>query len=46
LPHDGHCDGGVASDSPRGSRHTTTFRKLPMIAPRTAAKAISIGSGR
>src|SRR5437879_6955006 len=31
--HFGQCDGGVTSDSPRGSRHTTTFKKLPTHAP-------------
>src|SRR6202035_5989698 len=40
LLHFGQCEGGVARDSPRGSRHTTTFRKLPMQAPRAKKKMI------
>jgi hypothetical protein len=36
--HLGQCDGGVISDSPRGNRQTTTFKKLPMHAPRAKKK--------
>jgi hypothetical protein len=36
--HLGQCDGGVMSDSPRGSRQTTTFRKLPTQAPKAKTK--------
>jgi hypothetical protein len=33
LPHLGQCDGGETIDSPRGSRQTTTFKKLPTHVP-------------
>src|SRR5437763_16573691 len=33
LLHLGQCEAGVTSDSPRGSRQTTTFKKLPIHAP-------------
>jgi hypothetical protein len=36
----GQCDGGVISDSPRGSLHTTTFRKLPTHAPSRKRKTM------
>src|SRR3954447_10644590 len=36
-PQFGQCDGGETIDSPRGTRQMTTFRKLPMQAPRSAA---------
>src|SRR3954470_14947918 len=36
-PQFGQCDGGETIDSPRGTRQMTTFRKLPMHAPRNAA---------
>ena len=38
LSHLGQCDGGETSDSSRGSRQTTTFRKLPMHAPSAKRK--------
>jgi hypothetical protein len=31
------CERGTAIDSPRGTRHTTTLRKLPAAAPNSAA---------
>ena len=36
-PHFGQWLGGWLRDSPRGSRHTTTFMKLPMQHPRMNA---------
>src|SRR4051812_8738973 len=36
-PQFGQCDGGETIDSLRGTRQMTTFRKLPMHAPRSAA---------
>jgi hypothetical protein len=38
LLHLGQCDGGVMSDSWRGIRHTTTFKKLPTHIPRRNTK--------
>jgi hypothetical protein len=37
VPQLGQCDGGRTIDSPRGTRQTTTFRKLPAAAPNSAA---------
>src|SRR5688500_3605467 len=37
----GQCEGGVISDMPSGSRHTTTFRKLPMHAPSAKTNRIT-----
>src|SRR5688500_2773597 len=42
LPHLGQCEGGVTSDSPRGSRQTTTFRKLPTHAPKAKRKTMYV----
>src|SRR5688500_1125763 len=42
--HFGQCEGGVISDSPRGRRHTTTFRKLPMHAPSRKRKTMKTAS--
>jgi hypothetical protein len=36
-PQFGQCDGGDTIDSLRGTRQTTTLRKLPTQAPRSAA---------
>jgi hypothetical protein len=38
APHDGHREFGKTIDSSSGTRWITTFKKLPMIAPKTAAK--------
>src|SRR4051812_24303829 len=40
--HLGHREGGVISDSSRGNRQTTTFRKLPMHAPRAKKKQMKM----
>ena len=32
----GQCDGGCATDSPRGTRQITTLRNDPITRPRTA----------
>src|SRR5689334_4366022 len=45
FSHLGQCDGGVTSDSPRGSRQTTTFKKLPMHAPSTNRETIASAGG-
>jgi hypothetical protein len=37
VPQFGQCDGGETSDSPRGRRQMTTFRKLPIAAPNRLA---------
>src|SRR5262245_40115803 len=37
CPHCGHIDAGETIDVPRGNRWMQTFRKLPTIAPKTAA---------
>src|SRR5580765_1002210 len=37
APHDGQRERGDTSDSPRGRRWTTTFRKLPTIRPKRPA---------
>src|SRR5215212_5669330 len=39
VPQCGHCERGVTRDSPRGSRLTTTLRKLPATAPARLAIA-------
>src|ERR687894_1956817 len=39
APQPGQRERGRTSDSPRGRRWITTFRKLPMSAPRTPASA-------
>src|SRR6185503_3447088 len=38
LLHLGQCEGGYESDSPRGSRQTTTFRNDPTQAPMTKTR--------
>ena len=35
CPQDGHEDGGLTTDMPRGRRWITTFRKLPTQLPKT-----------
>ena len=39
APHLGQCEGGLTIDSPRGTRQTTTLRKLATKAPRTITVA-------
>src|SRR4051794_38398552 len=41
VPQLGQADGGRTTDSPRGTRQTTTFRNDPITSPRTAQKAAS-----
>src|SRR3954470_17162158 len=40
--HLGHREGGVMSDSSRGNRQTTTFKKLPMHAPNAKKKQMKM----
>jgi len=35
VPHWGHFDRGLTTDSLRGSLHTQTFKKLPIMHPKT-----------
>lgn len=41
LPHEGHLDRGVMTDSFRGARYTTTFRNDPITTPSKAQPPIS-----
>src|SRR5436190_20919405 len=40
--HFGHREGGVINDSSRGNRQTTTFKKLPMLAPSAKKKQMKM----
>jgi hypothetical protein len=46
APHAGPCEGGEASDSPRGSLWITTLRKLPTTAPSTPIAATAAAMAR
>jgi len=39
--HFGQCDSPQMTDSPRGTRHTTTLRKLPTLAPNKAKHSVT-----
>jgi hypothetical protein len=43
CPHVMQREAGLTTDSPRGTRATTTFRKLPQTAPNTAAITAAAG---
>jgi hypothetical protein len=45
APQAGQCDPGQTTDSPRGVRWMTTFRKLPMTAPQMVARRVSKSKG-
>src|SRR3954467_8489092 len=40
--HFGQCEPGETSDSSRGKRQTTTFKKLPTHAPRAKRKRMKV----
>jgi hypothetical protein len=42
--HLGQCDGGKTTDSPRGARQMTTFKKLATHAPNIKLNAYAMGS--
>src|SRR6267154_1454095 len=42
-PHAGHAEAGHTIDVPRGRRWMHTFKKLPMTAPKSAAKVSAKG---
>src|ERR1700761_4561768 len=45
LPHFGHAEAGMTIDLPPGMRRMQTFRKLPMMSPKTNAKPAMMGVG-